>query len=84
MTSTTAKPNKTQPNIYHCNRCGVAYDWRRSTSTSLRMTYCGTLCEVSDLGCSIDELLRSEITAPVILDVPDAEGESTVALAPAA
>ena len=40
-----------------CERCGVPYDWRRSPSTSLKMTYCGSLCERAGLGFTIDTLI---------------------------
>ncbi len=44
--------------IRSCERCGIRYDWRRSTSTSLRMTYCGLLCEQAALGFTIEAVLR--------------------------
>lgn len=47
-------------NIKECRHCGLRYDWRRSPSTSLKMTYCGSLCEQADLGFTIDALLRVE------------------------
>ena len=43
-----------------CERCGVPYDWRRSGSTSLKMTYCNSLCEASDLGFTIEAIIRTE------------------------
>ena len=46
-----------QPNIRTCQHCGLPYDWRRSPSGSLKMTYCGTLCEKADLGFTIETLL---------------------------
>ena len=46
-----------------CLRCGIRYDWRRSPSSSLKMTYCGTLCEKSELGFTIESLLRAEKAA---------------------
>ena len=46
-------------NIKACVRCGLRYDWRRSASSSLKMTYCGSLCERADLGFTIEALLRS-------------------------
>ena len=42
-----------------CKNCGLRYDWRRSASRSLKMTYCNTLCEKADLGFTIDALLQS-------------------------
>lgn len=47
-------------NIKVCERCGIRYDWRKSPSGSLKMTYCGSLCERADLGFTLDALLRSE------------------------
>jgi hypothetical protein len=41
-----------------CQHCGAAYDWRRSPSSSLKMTYCGSLCEKADLGFTIETLLH--------------------------
>lgn len=46
--------------IRTCARCGLAYDWRRSGSRFLKMTYCNGLCEVSDLGTTIESLLCLE------------------------
>lgn len=43
--------------IRHCEHCNIAYDWHRSASSSLKMTYCGTLCERAALGFTIDALL---------------------------
>ena len=44
-------------NLYHCHNCGSTYDWRKSTS-ALKMTWCNTLCEYSELGTTIETLLR--------------------------
>ncbi|MGD9933657.1 MAG: hypothetical protein AB7T37_08040 [Dehalococcoidia bacterium] len=44
-------------NIKVCARCGLRYDWRKSPST-LKMTYCGSLCEAGDLGFTLDALLQ--------------------------
>ena len=46
-------------NIKVCARCSLRYDWRKSPST-LKMTYCGSLCEFGDLGFTVDALLRLE------------------------
>jgi hypothetical protein len=46
-------------NIKVCARCGLRYDWRKSPST-LKMTYCGSLCEYGDLGFTVDALLKME------------------------
>lgn len=46
--------------MYNCENCGSPYDWRRSPSSFLKMTYCSSLCERSDLGFTIEALLRSE------------------------
>ncbi len=44
-------------NMRTCQHCGLPYDWRRSPSGSLKMTYCGSLCERAELGFTIDGLL---------------------------
>ena len=43
--------------IRRCERCSSPYDWRRSTSRCLRMTYCNSLCEAADLGGTIESML---------------------------
>ena len=50
------------PNMRCCLRCNITYDWRRSGSTSLKMTYCNSLCEAADLGFTIEALIRTEFT----------------------
>ncbi|MCC6387333.1 MAG: hypothetical protein U0547_04855 [Dehalococcoidia bacterium] len=45
-------------NIKVCARCGLRYDWRKSPSSSLKMTYCSSLCEKADLGFTLEALLR--------------------------
>lgn len=45
-------------NIRVCQHCQMPYDWRRSPSGSLKMTYCGSLCEKADLGFTIETLLE--------------------------
>jgi hypothetical protein len=49
-------------NIKVCARCGLRYDWRKSPSSTLKMTYCGSLCERADLGFTIEALLKVERT----------------------
>ncbi|MBE7519130.1 MAG: hypothetical protein HS107_07765 [Thermoflexaceae bacterium] len=44
--------------LVRCERCGAHYDWRKSSSWTLKMTYCSALCEQGDLGFSIETLLR--------------------------
>lgn len=57
------------PNMRTCAHCGVAYDWRRSTSRSLKMTYCNSLCEAADLGFTIEALLSWQADhAPAVGD----------------
>lgn len=50
-------------NIRNCARCRGPYDWRRSTSRSLKMTYCNSLCEHAELGFTIEALLSLEPAA---------------------
>ena len=52
------------PHIKLCTRCGVPYYWRRSTSRSLKMTYCGSLCERADLGFTIEGLITNPLDRP--------------------
>ena len=57
-------PGPTGMNINHikvCGRCGLRYDWRKSPS-SMKMTYCSSLCEKADLGFTLEALLRYERT----------------------
>ncbi len=42
-----------------CARCSLRYDWRKSPS-SMKMTYCSSLCEKGDLGFTLEALLRYE------------------------
>jgi hypothetical protein len=56
--------------IRHCARCGVAYDWRRSGSRSLKMTYCNTLCEVAGIGTTIESLLGLERRSTTTTQAP--------------
>ena len=58
-------------NMRSCVRCGIKYDWRRSPSTSLKMTYCNSLCETADLGYTIDALLRTEFKRTENLAIVD-------------
>jgi endogenous inhibitor of DNA gyrase (YacG/DUF329 family) len=44
--------------IKTCARCGLRYDWRHSSTSSLKMTYCSSLCERYDLGFTLDALLK--------------------------
>lgn len=63
MTGTEIGPGAagmTIDNIRVCARCGLRYDWRKSPSTTLKMTYCSSLCEKADLGYTIEALLRFE------------------------
>ena len=48
--------------LFECDSCGLHYRPSKSTS-SLRLTYCGFLCEIGALGFSIDGLEQMEITA---------------------
>ncbi|MGH2608539.1 MAG: hypothetical protein ACRDHF_05565 [Tepidiformaceae bacterium] len=60
--STMADPTRdaTRSHIRYCGHCGLPYDWRRSASSSLKMTYCGSLCEKGDLGFTIESLLQTQ------------------------
>lgn len=54
-----------EDHIRCCKHCGIRYDWRRSPSTSLKMTYCGTLCEQADLGFTIEAMLRPTVRVTI-------------------
>ena len=54
----TIQKTRSNGHMRKCQRCAGPYDWRRSRS-SLKMTYCGTLCEIADLGFSIESILRA-------------------------
>lgn len=59
---TTIGPGPTGMNLANikvCARCQLRYDWRKSPST-LKMTYCSSLCEFGDLGFTVDALLKME------------------------
>ena len=43
-----------------CARCGIPYDWRRSTSWSLKMTFCSMYCEAKANGATIENILAAE------------------------
>ncbi len=40
-----------------CRRCGIPYTAEKNHS-SLRLSYCGVLCEVAELGFVIDQFLK--------------------------
>lgn len=43
-----------------CAHCRVPYSWNNSTST-LKMTYCTSLCEGIDLGFTIEAAIKMEV-----------------------
>ncbi|MFN0094128.1 MAG: hypothetical protein ACKVVT_05040 [Dehalococcoidia bacterium] len=49
-------------NIKVCARCSLRYDWRKSPTT-LKMTYCSSLCEAGDLGFTLEALLKMKLPA---------------------
>lgn len=62
MVETPIGPGPAGMNLNHikvCGRCGLRYDWRKSPS-SMKMTYCSSLCEKADLGFTLEALLRYE------------------------
>jgi hypothetical protein len=46
-------------NLRTCQHCGVPYTWMRSRG-SLKMAYCGPLCEQAHLGFSLEAPERYE------------------------
>lgn len=57
--------------IRSCRRCQLTYDWRRSPSSSLKMTYCCSLCERADLGFTIDGLIRTDVSRSPFRNLAD-------------
>lgn len=39
-----------------CTRCGSIYEWRKSSSRSLKLTYCTFSCERISLGFLLEDL----------------------------
>ena len=66
---TQGESRSDQRHIRECERCSLKYDWRKSPSSSLKMTYCSSLCERADLGFTIEALLRVE-RKPAAVRVP--------------
>ncbi len=64
---------QTFSNIRDCARCGLRYDWRKSPS-SMKMTYCSSLCERADLGFTLEALLKF---SPPSKSEPTPAGESS-------
>jgi len=64
--------------MLRCKRCNLNYLAGRSTS-ALRLTYCSFLCELGDLGFSMDGLEHMEL--PPREAEPAAEPEPEPALA---
>ena len=80
--------NRTAQPLQTCRHCRIPYSWLRSPA-SLKMTYCGSLCEQADLGFSLEALERYErpnlvevasMIAATAFDAP-AEGPEAPALA---
>lgn len=44
-----------------CSRCSLPYDWRKSTSYTLKMTYCTTLCEYAGEGFLLERYLKDDV-----------------------
>ena len=59
--------------IKTCVRCGLRYDWRRSSSASLKMTYCSHLCEAGDLGFTLEALLHAQPLAAAEAEASEPE-----------
>lgn len=46
--------------IRRCSGCGQLYDWRKSTSRYLKLTFCGFWCERKSNGFLIEDFDRVE------------------------
>ena len=42
-----------------CSRCASIYDWHKSTSRSLKMTYCSFSCERTGEGFLLEDVLAT-------------------------
>lgn len=63
MKNSEVAPGSTGMEFSHikvCKRCGLRYDWRKSASSNLKMTYCSSLCEHADLGFTVEAMLRHQ------------------------
>jgi hypothetical protein len=57
-----------------CVRCGMPYDWRKSSSWTLKMTYCSSLCERGGLGFTLETFFRgTQIERLAWRDIPVAD-----------
>ncbi|MGB4860937.1 MAG: hypothetical protein WBO97_00620 [Tepidiformaceae bacterium] len=54
--------NSDLPSMLRCKRCNLLYVGNKSTS-ALRLTYCSFLCELGDLGFSMQGLENMERVA---------------------
>lgn len=59
--------------IRRCEHCELPYDWRRSGSWSLKLTFCTSLCEKAANTYTIEELLsaRPEHWAWEVIELAD-------------
>lgn len=44
----------------YCLHCKFPYQWRKSTSWSLKLQFCSMTCERSENGCTIEDILSVE------------------------
>ncbi len=70
----------TSPFIRRCEHCSAPYDWRRSSSRSLRMTFCNSLCEAADLGGTIESMLTIQRARPEAMVANEPASLSSAAL----
>lgn len=67
MAGVLAVPDRPQVNVRGldpmrtCARCQQRYDWRKSPSSCLKMTYCGSMCERADLGFTLEGLMTAAL-----------------------
>ena len=47
--------------LQSCARCSLPYDWRKSGSWTLKMTYCSIFCERGDLGFTLETFFRDTV-----------------------
>lgn len=54
----TSAPVPRDTTLSRCVRCQMPYAWRKSSSWTLKMTYCSSLCERGGLGFTLETFFR--------------------------
>lgn len=81
VTDRYARHDERGAHMFTCAHCGMRYDWRRSPSASLKMTYCGALCEQANLGFTIEAFLRYEVPKRPLINADQVLSDIIAAMA---